>query len=71
MTDGVSFNSDMFCYSYFEEHQTGSGTALPPVTPRFEWNAVDTENGMSKVRVRWLPDNQAGNPGSHFYLKYR
>ncbi|XP_026829151.1 neuroglian isoform X2 [Ooceraea biroi] len=53
---------------YFIEQKTR--TSLRPDIPQFTWETVPTENGYANVRIIWLP-NLNGNPGSHFFVKYR
>lgn len=37
--------------------------------PYFDWERVPTE-GLPNVKIHWKP-NIEGQPGSHFYTKYR
>ncbi|XP_015587223.1 neuroglian isoform X2 [Cephus cinctus] len=53
---------------YFIERKTQ--LARPPDVPQFTWERIPTENGLSSVRITWLP-RQTGNPGSHFFVKYK
>jgi neuronal cell adhesion protein len=61
-----------FFFSYYIEATTGAVGILGPKPdiPSFEHVALPSENGYSKVKINWRP-NLAGNPGSHFYVKYR
>lgn len=43
---------------------------MPPDTPDFEWEPLDSENSYARVKVYWYP-NIAGNLGSQFFVKYR
>lgn len=38
--------------------------------PLFTWEAIPKENGYSNVRIIWQL-NLNGNPGSHFFVKYK
>lgn len=58
----------MYFCSYFIEQKTR--TSQRPDIPQFTWETVPVENGYSIVRVIWLP-NLNGNPGSHFFVKYK
>ncbi|XP_011881150.1 PREDICTED: neuroglian isoform X2 [Vollenhovia emeryi] len=53
---------------YFIEQKTRM--SQQPDTPQFTWETVPVENGYSNVRIIWLP-NLNGNPGSHFFVKYK
>ncbi|XP_012275891.1 neuroglian isoform X2 [Orussus abietinus] len=53
---------------YFIEQKTR--IAQPPDVPQFTWERILTENGLTTVRVTWQP-NLNGNPGSHFFAKYK
>ncbi|XP_077267327.1 neuroglian isoform X6 [Temnothorax americanus] len=53
---------------YFIEQKTR--TSQRPDIPQFTWETIPVENGYSHVRVIWLP-NLNGNPGSHFFVKYK
>lgn len=58
----------IYVCSYFIEQKTR--TSQRPDVPQFTWETVPVENGYSNVRVIWLP-NLNGNPGSHFFVKYK
>ena len=55
-------------YSYFVEQQTRA--SQKPDEPHFTWETFPKENGYSNVRVIWHP-NLNGNPGNHFFVKYK
>lgn len=56
--------------SYFIEHKTLAGGAVPPDPPYFQWELLPSEDGHVNIKVQWLP-NIDGNSGSHFFVKYR
>jgi len=58
----------MYLHSYFIEQKTR--TSQRPDIPQFTWETVPVENGYSHVKITWLP-NLNGNPGSHFFVKYK
>lgn len=41
-----------------------------PDKPSFFIDRSESENGLGKAKVQWRPNVQ-GNPGSHFFVKYR
>ncbi|XP_018050218.1 PREDICTED: neuroglian isoform X1 [Atta colombica] len=53
---------------YFIEQKTK--TSQRPDIPQFIWETVPVENGYSNVRIIWVP-NFNGNPGSHFFVRYK
>ncbi|XP_033310164.1 neuroglian isoform X1 [Bombus bifarius] len=53
---------------YFIEQKTR--TSQQPDIPQFTWEAIPKENGYSNVRIIWQL-NLNGNPGSHFFVKYK
>ncbi|XP_050313304.1 neuroglian isoform X2 [Anthonomus grandis grandis] len=56
---------------YFLEAETRSQRFMQPDKPSFRWEPLrDPGKPASSVRVTWLP-NEHGNPGSHFYVKYK
>ncbi|XP_046622366.1 neuroglian isoform X1 [Neodiprion virginianus] len=55
---------------YYIERTTGSALRSPPEEPHFTWDRIPTDNGLATIRVTWLPSRD-GNPGSHFYVKYK
>ncbi|XP_012258678.2 neuroglian isoform X2 [Athalia rosae] len=55
---------------YFIERMTRSAISVAPEVPQFMWERVPTDNGLANIRVTWLP-SQDGNPGSHFFVKYK
>lgn len=57
-----------FSLSYFIEQKTR--TSQRPDVPLFTWEAIPKENGYSNVRIIWQL-NLNGNPGSHFFVKYK
>ncbi|XP_066590095.1 neuroglian isoform X2 [Prorops nasuta] len=54
--------------NYFIEQSTRS--SVQPDVPQFTWESIPKENGYSNVRVIWQP-SLMGNPGSHFFVKYK
>lgn len=32
---------------------------------------MPSNNGLAEIRVRWFPNNDDQNPGSHFFVKYK
>lgn len=60
----------MHC-SFFIDRKTGSGSVAVPDRPDFTWELNPTENGLTEVRVKWLPNFTYNKPGSHFYARYR
>jgi neuronal cell adhesion protein len=55
---------------YYIESRTNTGAAIRPEKPNFLWDHVLNDDGLAKVKVKWLPSN-SGNAGSHFYIKHR
>ncbi|XP_059480515.1 neuroglian isoform X2 [Neocloeon triangulifer] len=55
---------------FFVEANTLPAIAKLPDTPQFRWKNEASDNGLSNIRVVWLP-NVEGHPGSHFTVKYR
>ncbi|KAG7203224.1 hypothetical protein KM043_010327 [Ampulex compressa] len=53
---------------YFIEQRTR--VSQRPDVPHFTWKTISKENGYSNVQVIWQP-NLNGNPGSHFFVKYK
>lgn len=39
--------------------------------PQFGWDRLPSDNGLANIQVTWYPNNDNGNPGSHFFVKYR
>lgn len=54
--------------SYFVEQSTRASQR--PDKPHFTWETFSKENGYSNVRIHWHP-NHNGNPGNHFFVKYK
>lgn len=54
--------------NYFIEEKTR--LAQRPDVPYFTWERVPMENGLSNIRIFWQPSLN-GNPGSHFFVKYK
>ena len=54
----------------FVEMRTANESVTPPDIPSFKLEKLPSESGFAKVLVTWLP-NYSGNPGSHFFVKYR
>lgn len=53
------------------ERQTRPEGFQKPSKPSFDWETIkDPLTSSASVRVHWRP-NEEGNPGSHFYVKYR
>lgn len=67
----MNFFSLCFITSYFIDRKTGSGGEFPPDTPDFSWDLQPTDNGLTEVRVKWLPNFTYNKPGSHFFVKHR
>lgn len=57
--------------SYFIEQKTGQGGSFPPDRPEFGWELYPSDNGLTQIRVKWLPNFTYNKPGSHFFAKYR
>ncbi|KAL3290227.1 hypothetical protein HHI36_023584 [Cryptolaemus montrouzieri] len=53
----------------FIERSTKPLGSYLPSKPNFDWEPI--KDGLSSsIKVHWLP-SEDGNPGSHFYIKYR
>lgn len=52
------------------EQKTGTGGAFPPDQPDFDYILTPTDNGLTDVKVKWLPNFSYNKPGSHFFAKY-
>jgi len=62
----------LFFYRFFIEQQTKSplpeGTELDK--PEFNYVHKGYNNNFDTVRILWMPKLD-GNPGSHFFVKYK
>lgn len=65
------FVPPIFAGSYFIEAKTSTGSPAPPDVPQFGWDRLPSDNGLANIEVKWYPNNDAGRPGSHFFVKYR
>ncbi|KAJ8936475.1 hypothetical protein NQ314_012338 [Rhamnusium bicolor] len=54
---------------FFIERQTKPMGFHKPSEPSFEWD-IQKDSLSAAVRVHWIP-NEDGNPGSHFFVKYK
>ncbi|XP_014473407.1 PREDICTED: neuroglian isoform X2 [Dinoponera quadriceps] len=54
--------------NYFIEQKTRMSQR--PDVPQFTWITVPSETGYSNIKIVWEP-NLNGNPGSHFFVKYK
>ncbi|RZB77529.1 neuroglian, partial [Asbolus verrucosus] len=52
---------------FFIERKTSSLGSVKPGKPTFTWEPI---NDQSAIRVQWIP-SKSGNPGSHFYVRYK
>lgn len=57
--------------SFFIDRKTGEGGVYAPDKPEYSWELYPTDNGLTEVRVKWLPNFDHKKPGSHFFVKHR
>lgn len=57
---------------YYIERTTRSSDdeATPPGKPTIIWQHMSTNTGAVAIKITWVPDTE-GNPGSHFFVKYK
>ncbi|KAK4296763.1 hypothetical protein Pmani_030767 [Petrolisthes manimaculis] len=57
---------------YYIERTTRSTDteATPPGKPTIIWQHMSTNTGAVAIKITWVPDTE-GNPGSHFFVKYK
>lgn len=51
------------------EQKTAPGGDYKPDKPAFAWELYPTLNGLTGVRIKWLPDFSNNRPGDHFFVK--
>ena len=65
-----SFKLQLFSSNFIHATTDRPKTPKKPDRPSFSWEILQSYEGNVTIRVNWIPD-LAGNPGSHFFVKYR